>query len=369
MRRVFAAMLLLLLAPITLCGRSEARPLQNSLKNRRVMVSTAGAEIRTREKGVVWRGYIGEVLTATVHEGDWLWIFERQGWLHRKHVVPFDTAVYEINARINKSRKVQNYALRGIAHLAHGNHEKALRDFNTCIRRNRSDAGAYVNRGNVYRETGRYKLAINDYSKAINLDNEHFQAMNHRAWVQMKLKNYSLALKDLTAAVALDDEYAEAHNNRGLVLQELGRPDEAMKSFNRAVEIYPRFVEALGNRADLHKSRKEYAAALRDLSAAVVSAPGSYRPLNDLAWFLATCPDAGFRDSNRALKNIREAHRIAGDRSWHVLDTYGAALAESGNFPNAIKWAEKALKAAPAADRKTVSAHLATYKNGKPIRD
>lgn len=83
--------------PVESKGNSETE----KLKGRRVMVIEEGAEIKTRELGVVWKAYIGEVLTVTLVNDNWLWIFERQGWLNAKQVVPHETAVYEMLSLIH----------------------------------------------------------------------------------------------------------------------------------------------------------------------------------------------------------------------------------------------------------------------------
>ena len=346
-------------------GTSETE----KLKGRRVMVVEHGAEIRTREGGVVWRAFLGELLTVSLANGDWLWIFERQGWMHSKNIVPHETAIYEMNQRIKKSGRIQNYSLRGIAKLNHKQYDEAIRDFNEVIRRNPNDPHIYVNRGNAYRFTGKLQDAINDYSKAVNLDNKHFLAMYNRAEVQTELKNYDLAMKDLRAAVVLNDEYADAYNNIGLVYQAMRDYKKAEVEFSRAVELYPRFVEAYANRAITNNRLGEYEKARKDFSQAIILSPNDTDVLNNFAWFLATCKEKDYRDSEKALSMIKIADELTLSKDWNVLDTYGAVQAESGNFPQAERFAEKALDVAPSTEQGRIRRHLLAYKQRRAIRE
>lgn len=339
------------------------------LKGRRVMVTEHGAEIRTREGGVVWRAYLGELLTVSLANGEWLWIFERQGWMHSKNIVPHETSIFEMNKRIKKSGRIQNYSLRGIARLNHKQYKEALRDFNEVIRRDPNDPHIYVNRGNAYRFLGKPNDAVNDYTKAITLDNEHTLAMNNRAEVQTELKNFDLAMKDLRAAVLLNQEYPEAHNNIGVVYREMRDYKKAETEFSQAIKLYPRFVEAYANRAVTYNRLAEYEKARQDFSQAIILSPNDVDVLNDFAWFLSTCKDKDYRNAEKALPMVKVAEELTLSKDWNVLDTYSAVYAESGNFPQAERYAEKALTAAPISEQARIRRHLLAYKQRRPIRE
>lgn len=346
-----------------------ANPKLAGLKGRRVMITEEAAEIRTRESGVVYRAYLGEILTVARVQGEWLWMFETQGWLNSKYVVPHETSIFEMNARIKQSRRAENYALRGVAYMNHRRYKDAIKDFNEVIRRNPGDAGVYVNRGNVYREMERPRDAINDYSKAIRMDPQHFLAMNNRAMIYMSLKKYELALQDLNTAIKLNNEYSEAFENRGIVLQLLGRHEEAIREFTAAIKYYPRMVTSHLRRADSEARLSNYEEALQDLSRAVLLAPADPEVLNDFAWFLATCKEKKYRDGKKAVSMAREATELSNSREWRILDTYAAANAEVGKFHQAERWAEKALAIAPEEEQPRLRRHLIGFKRRQAIRE
>ena len=101
--------------------------------------------------------------------------------------------------------------------------------------------------------------------------------------------------------------------------------------------------------------------------------PGNEKLMNDLAWVLATSPDAALRCGNEAVKIAQEAVQISQNRNAAVLDTLAAVHAEAGQFDKAVETAQRALTLAELRGDKTLAAGLQTrlksYQAGKPWRD
>lgn len=89
----------------------------------------------------------------------------------------------------------------------------------------------------------------------------------------------------------------------------------------------------------------------------------------NLAWLLATTPDASLRDGKRALDLAAWALREAGTKEPDYLDTLAAAGAEAGQFKFAIMWQTDAIKYAPEADRKAFKERLDLYRKSLPYRE
>ena len=64
---------------------------------------------------------------------------------------------------------------------------------------------------------------------------------------------------------------------------------------------------------------------------------------NDLAWFLAVCPDNSFHDGEMAVDYARSALEKMTKQDYQVVDTMAAALARSGKFGEAMQLQMKAL--------------------------
>jgi len=108
------------------------------------------------------------------------------------------------------------------------------------------------------------------------------------------------------------------------------------------------------------------------LNTALWLRPDSPTPLSELAWMLATCPQADLRDGRRAVELAERALKLSDDplaASWAALD---AAYAETGRFEEAIQAAEKTRQLALTTGQKEVAqaaeTRLAIYRNHQPFR-
>jgi TPR repeat protein len=64
---------------------------------------------------------------------------------------------------------------------------------------------------------------------------------------------------------------------------------------------------------------------------------------NDIAWFLAVCPDESFHDGETAVGFARDALEKMPEQDYQVVDTLAAALARSGQFGEAVQIQSKAI--------------------------
>ena len=94
--------------------------------------------------------------------------------------------------------------------------------------------------------------------------------------------------------------------------------------------------------------------------------PNFSRAYNNLAWLLATCPDAKFRDGKRAVELATKACELT---KWKValdIGTLAAAHAEAGDFEAAVQWQTKANGLYGAGkDREKGEARLKLYQQKK----
>lgn len=104
---------------------------------------------------------------------------------------------------------------------------------------------------------------------------------------------------------------------------------------------------------------------------------------NDLAWFLATCPDETFHDGETAVALAKQAVKLiaeeTGEQRHEMVDTLAAALARDGDFLGAVLWQKKAIslladdKKAEAAEReklnKEFSGRLKSYQRQQPFTE
>jgi tetratricopeptide (TPR) repeat protein len=352
----------------------SGQPKKNALNvkdprlNQKVMVIKAGAELKT-PTSTVWKGYLGEVFTVSLTNGEWLWIAERGGWLWEKDVIPFNESIKLLSERVTKEKNGENYHLRGVAYLAHGQFDNAIADFTESLRLKPRNAGALNNRGQASYSKGDFKSAVQDFTAAIVIEARNPLILNNRALAYIELDDSANAMTDLQAALALVPDYAEALNNRGIVHQKLEKVDDAIADFSKALEVDPKYSDALENRAFAYLQKEDHTKAIGDLESAMKLNPDSFEAANDLAWMLATSPDTTVRDTKRALTLAQRACELSKHQEWNALDTLAVVHAENGEFAEAKKWLEAALKLAPADEKTRIQKHLDLAIAQKPVRD
>jgi len=88
---------------------------------------------------------------------------------------------------------------------------------------------------------------------------------------------------------------------------------------------------------------------------------------NNLAWIYATCADTKIRSGSKAIQYAAIACNISNWHCWCFIDTLSAGYAEDGDFDNAVKQAESALKLAPRENQNEVLKNLRLFRERKPL--
>jgi len=212
------------------------------------------------------------------------------------------------------------------------------------------------------------------------------------------------AIKELSAALRIAPEFPGVHNDLGRVLELQGKIDEAIKCFRRELELVPTNGDAHFNLGRILLGQKRNSEAVRHLQQAIRSKPrfgaahlelghallavgdqaGAIRhyraafrlmprssaAANSLAWNLATSPDANLRNGQEAVLAAVKACRLTKYADPSALDTLAAAHAETGNFREAVRNAEKGVWLARKQGFKElaeeISKRATLYRTGRP---
>ena len=171
-------------------------------------------------------------------------------------------------------------------------------------------------------------------------------------------------------AISMRPDYGDPYLNLGNLLFQQGRIDDAMAQWEKALGTQPHdaaFHALLGD-AFLRAGSQKVAIAEYERAAQISAQDPLGR--NNLAWLLATSPDASIRDGNRAIELAKEAVRLSRGKDPNYLRTLAAAFAEAGHFGEAKETARQALQA---AERRSNSAlanalqdEIALYELGLP---
>ena len=83
-----------------------------------------------------------------------------------------------------------------------------------------------------------------------------------------------------------------------------------------------------------------------------------------LAWLRATCPEDKYRDGATAIKHAQKACQLCQSADYMAV----GALAESGNFSEAVQQGKKAVDLAPETEKAECRERLTLYEKKEPYR-
>jgi Flp pilus assembly protein TadD len=181
------------------------------------------------------------------------------------------------------------------------------------------------------------------------------------------------AIAHYQTALQIKPDYAVAHNNLGNALLKTGNVDEAITQYQQALQIKPDNAEFHINLGCALLQKGSMDEAITHFQKALQIKPDSVNVLNNLAWLLATCPDAHIRDGVRAVKYAGRACELTSYQQTVFVGTLAAACAEAGRFDDAIAAAQKACALASAAGEQDLLEKnqklLALYRAHQPYHE
>jgi len=152
------------------------------------------------------------------------------------------------------------------------------------------------------------------------------------------------ALKEFEEAISLRPTNAEARNDMALTLLKMGRRQDAIMEFQRSLQIRATSGAARNLAAVLLLSGDPSQAA-KVYRFAMQIDPGDLQNVRSLAWLLATHPDDSVRNGQEAVLLSQQIVSATNGQVPLFLLTLSAALAETGNFPQAEQFAIQASEA------------------------
>ncbi|HEV8418170.1 MAG TPA: tetratricopeptide repeat protein [Candidatus Udaeobacter sp.] len=227
----------------------------------------------------------------------------------------------------------------GTALLGKAQVDEAILHCERAVRMRPTDPDAQVSLGNALFQKGRIDEAIAHYQQAITVHPDHFLARYSLGHALLEKGELEGAIQVCRSALLLRPSDADCQTTLAIALEEKGNPAEAVQHYQKALEL----------------------------------APSSIATLSNLAWLLATSPDASLRNGQKAVELAKQADRLAGGTNSLVLRTLAAAYAENGDFANAIRTARSAMQLARMHSEEAVMTDLdqqiALYQLRMPYRE
>jgi tetratricopeptide (TPR) repeat protein len=260
-----------------------------------------------------------------------------------------------------------------------------------------------VEKANVHSQQQKPEAAMEDLNQALKIEPKNVVLLLLRAGLFQEKGEKDKALADVDQALKLKPNLPLAIRTRALLLAQDERYEEAtqvleklhdaapkdvrtlidltslygvQRQFDKAIHFYNLWIaaqpddwRAFRGRADAYLNLGKQAEAIADYEKAIKLEPKEEGVLNNLAWVLATSPDAKLRDGKRAIHLATQACELSDYKLAYILSTLAAAYAESGDFQKAIQWSSKAVEIGDKEHDNSLKKELESYKAGKPWRE
>ena len=157
-------------------------------------------------------------------------------------------------------------------------------------------------------------------------------------------------------ALRLRPEFSEAEIAYASILARQGKLAEAHAHLTEVLRRNPRDASAYFSLAQAFNLSGDTAQAIDQYREGLKSKPDTASALNNLAWILAACPDAAFRNGDEAVRLAQRACDLTRYQRPMLIGTLAAAYAEAGRFDEAVAAAQKAHDLALAAGQNELAA-------------
>lgn len=231
------------------------------------------------------------------------------------------------------------------------------------------DAEALFFRAEFHSLAGRSRAALDDYSESLKLNRDDPDVLAARGCVLARLWRFQEALQDFDASLKADED-ADVYFQRSGVLCAVGDPVSAKNDADAGLRLkggssfgHVCLACACADLGDYRSATKEFDVALGIDSESALANAG-------LAWVLATCPEAGFRDGTRSLELANRARVLWPTEHPYFMMVLASACAEKGDFAGAVQWQSKAIQGLDPnrPEVKEAITILERYRSQKPLR-
>jgi tetratricopeptide (TPR) repeat protein len=228
--------------------------------------------------------------------------------------------------------------------------------------------------GNALWDSGNPDEAAKNYRSLLRTVPDFEDAHYRLAYILLQQKKYEEAGVQFGEVVRLNYSNVDGHVGLGCALAAQGKCADAEAEYAIALQLKPgdpdirgalmlttqkaEAIKALANLYETLKTRPtpetcaqiaalettqgKFQDALGHYLAALQLKPDSPDVLNNLAWLLATCPDAQLRNGAQAVGYAERACELTHHGVTPIVGTLAAAYAGAGRFDEAIATAQKA---------------------------
>jgi len=180
------------------------------------------------------------------------------------------------------------------------------------------------------------------------------------------------AISHYQQALLIKSDDPTTHHRLGDVFQSQGKLDESITHYTKAVQLNPNSAVTYYYLARALDSKDRTQEAITHFREALRIKPDWEKPMNSLAWILATHSQDRFRNSAEAIQLAQRACELTDYQDPGLVDTLAAAYAAAGRFDDAVATAEMAVQLTASGDNKQrhqdIQNRLQLYKAHQPYR-
>jgi tetratricopeptide (TPR) repeat protein len=285
-----------------------------------------------------------------------------------------DEAVAEYRKALEiKPDMVNAHVNMGLVLYNEGRLAEAIAEYRAALGIAPQFAEGHNHLGNALAAQGDYDAAVAEYRKALAIRPDYADAHNNLGTALNRQGRVSEAIAEYQVALRIAPAFLEAHNNLGSALMAQGRLDDAIAEYRKALAIRPDYADARYNLGILFYHHGKMPAAVAQWRELIRMQPANVSALSQLAWALATSPEASVRDGAAAVQLALQAVKLTAGREPTVLDVLAASLAETGQFAEAARTADQALVLASHQDNKALAegirSRIKLYQSSVPYRE
>ena len=256
---------------------------------------------------------------------------------------------------------------------AAGRIEAAKSELRETSRLDPHSAEPHSNLGALLAGQGSWDEAIAEFKRALALEPDMTEALCGLGGALAKQGHYEEAVVELSGFLKRQPANVPARLQLAGILVLQGKPDVALNEYAEVLRVAPNDAAVHYRVAAVLMRDGRSREAIEHYRAAIDARANFPEALNNLAWILATHPDAQFRNGPEAVRLAQRACQATGFQQSLMIGTLAAAYAEAGRFSNAVSTAEKAKDLAQQAGEQDLAVKtgklLELYRAGRPCRD
>ncbi|MGD0208597.1 MAG: tetratricopeptide repeat protein [Verrucomicrobiota bacterium] len=242
---------------------------------------------------------------------------------------------------VTRENNFEGYLLVGNAFMRSGNLNAAGRSYESALKINPYCEDARLYLAEVRFMQSNYEAATGQANEVLRLNPKNAEAHKCLGDVLAAQDKTTEAASEYSAALQLNPDDVTIREALALILAQQGETDKALACLQEALKIQPT-PGAHAQVAAIRARQGEFTDTVEHYRAALRLQPDSPEVLNNLAWLLATCPDARIRDGAQAVGSAERACKLTNYRQTIMVGTLAAAYAEAGRFDDAISTAQEA---------------------------